>query len=204
MLMHILNVCVGLTFSGGIIDMFLFGVLQGQAKTNWLMFIPVGLIYFTVYYFMFSFLIRKLDLKTPGREKEDKEIKLYTRADMAAEHQKEGEETDGSDLSALIAAGLGGKENIKDVDCCVTRLRCTIADPSKVNDRMLQKSGSRGIVKKGDGVQIIYGPMVTVIKSNLEDYLGSRSTESPCGRRDAGGGSGNCLYAGQWRSSRTG
>lgn len=173
MLMHILNVCVGLTFSGGIIDMFLFGVLQGQAKTNWLMFIPVGLIYFTVYYFMFSFLIRKLDLKTPGREKEDKEIKLYTRADMAAEHQKEGEETDGSDLSALIAAGLGGKENIKDVDCCVTRLRCTIADPSKVNDRMLQKSGSRGIVKKGDGVQIIYGPMVTVIKSNLEDYLAS-------------------------------
>ena len=211
MLMHILNVCVGLTFSGGIIDMFLFGVLQGQAKTNWLMFIPVGLIYFTVYYFMFSFLIRKLDLKTPGREKEDKEIKLYTRADMAAEHQKEGEETDGSDLSALIAAGLGGKENIKDVDCCVTRLRCTIADPSKVNDRMLQKSGSRGIVKKGDGVQIIYGPMVTVIKSNLEDYLASslsdRAAEAPrapCGRRDAGGGSGNCLYAGQWRSSRTG
>lgn len=183
MLMHILNVCVGLTFSGGIIDMFLFGVLQGQAKTNWLMFIPVGLIYFTVYYFMFSFLIRKLDLKTPGREKEDKEIKLYTRADMAAEHQKEGEETDGSDLSALIAAGLGGKENIKDVDCCVTRLRCTIADPSKVNDRMLQKSGSRGIVKKGDGVQIIYGPMVTVIKSNLEDYLASslsdRAAEAP-------------------------
>ena len=173
MLMHILNVCVGLTFSGGIIDMFLFGVLQGQAKTNWLMFIPVGLIYFTVYYFMFSFLIRKLDLKTPGREKEDKEIKLYTRADMAAEHQKEGEETDGSDLSALIAAGLGGKENIKDVDCCVTRLRCTIADPSKVN----------GIVKKGDGVQIIYGPMVTVIKSNLEDYLASslsdRAAEAP-------------------------
>lgn len=183
MLMHILNVCVGLTFSGGIIDMFLFGVLQGQAKTNWLMFIPVGLIYFTVYYFMFSFLIRKLDLKTPGREKEDKEIKLYTRADMAAEHQKEGEETDGSDLSALIAAGLVWKENIKDVDCCVTRLRCTIADPSKVNDRMLQKSGSRGIVKKGDGVQIIYGPMVTVIKSNLEDYLASslsdRAAEAP-------------------------
>ena len=157
MLMHILNVCVGLTFSGGIIDMFLFGVLQGQAKTNWLMFIPVGLIYFTVYYFMFSFLIRKLDLKTPGREKEDKEIKLYTRADMAAEHQKEGEETDGSDLSALIAAGLGGKENIKDVDCCVTRLRCTIADPSKVNDRMLQKSGSRGIVKKETGFRLSMG-----------------------------------------------
>ena len=89
---------------------------------------------------MFSFLIRKLDLKTPGREKEDKEIKPYTRADMAAAHQKEGEETDGSDLSALIAAGLGGTENIKDVDCCVTRLRCTIADPSKVNDRMLQKA----------------------------------------------------------------
>lgn len=211
MLMHILNVCVGLTFSGGIIDMFLFGVLQGQAKTNWLMFIPVGLIYFTVYYFMFSFLIRKLDLKTPGREKEDKEIKLYTRADMAAEHQKEGEETDGSDLSALIAAGLGGKENIKDVDCCVTRLRCTIADPSKVNDRMLQKKRITGHCKKrrrGSDYLWADGHCYKIKSGRLSGQQlvgqGSRSTESPCGRRDAGGGSGNCLYAGQWRSSRTG
>lgn len=83
MLMHMLKICVGLTFSGGIIDMFLFGTLQGQSKTNWLMFIPVGIVYFTVYYFLFSFLIRKLDLKTPGREKEDQNIKLYTRADVA-------------------------------------------------------------------------------------------------------------------------
>lgn len=184
MLMHMLKVCVGLTFSGGIIDLFLFGALQGQSKTNWLMVIPVGILYFAVYYFLFSFLIKKLDLKTPGREKENHEIKLYTRADMDAGNTETDTEIDGSDLSALITAGLGGKENVKDVDCCVTRLRCTIADPSKVNDRLLRTSGSRGIVKKGDGVQIIYGPMVTVIKSNLEDYLASsisdrKGTEIP-------------------------
>lgn len=171
MLMHMLNVCVGMTFSGGIIDMFLFGVLQGQSKTNWIMFIPVGIVYFIVYYFLFSFLIRKLNLKTPGRETEEEEIKLYTRSDMEAAKPEDGSEIEGTDMSALIAAGLGGKENIKDIDCCVTRLRCTIACPDKVNDRVLKQSGSRGIIKKGDGIQIIYGPQVTVIKSNLEDYL---------------------------------
>mgnify|MGYP000181887354 CR=1 FL=1 len=183
MLMHILKVCVGLTFSGGIIDMFLFGILQGQAKTNWLMFIPVGIVYCTVYYFLFSFLIRKLDLKTPGREKEEQNVKLYTRADVSEKPLEGDIDIDGSDISALIVAGLGGKSNVKDVDCCVTRLRCTISDPGKVNDRILRESGSRGIVKKGDGVQIIYGPLVTVIKSNLEDYLASslsdRVAEAP-------------------------
>lgn len=183
MLMHMLKVCVGLTFSGGIIDMFLFGTLQGQSKTNWLMFIPVGIVYFTVYYFLFNFLIRKLDLKTPGREKEDQNIKLYTRADVAEKPLEGSPDIDGSDISALIVAGLGGKSNVKDVDCCVTRLRCTISDPGRVNDRILRESGSRGIVKKGDGVQIIYGPLVTVIKSNLEDYLASslsdRAAEAP-------------------------
>lgn len=170
MLMHILKVCVGMTFSGGIIDMFLFGILQGQEKTNWFMFVPVGIVYFIVYYFVFGFLIKKFDWKTPGRDVEEKEIKLFTRSDLK-ERNAGISDTDGSEISALIAEGLGGKNNIKDIDCCVTRLRCTVKDASLVQDSLLKQSGSRGVLKKGDGVQIIYGPLVTVIKSNLEAYL---------------------------------
>lgn len=170
MLMHIFKVCVGMTFSGGIIDMFLFGILQGQEKTNWMMFLPIGIIYFVVYYFLFHFLIEKLDLKTPGREEDKKEVKLYTRADMDTVKESSLED---EDISALIALGLGGKNNIKDIDCCVTRLRCTVEDPGKVDDEILKQSGSRGIMKRGDGIQLIYGPQVTVIQSNLQAYLAS-------------------------------
>lgn len=170
MLMHVLKVCVGMTFSGGIIDMFLFGILQGQEKTNWLMFLPVGAVYFLVYYFLFSFLIKKMDLRTPGREEDKREVKLYTRADMDTAKESI---LDDAEISALIVLGLGGKDNIKDIDCCVTRLRCTVEDPRKVDDEALKQSGSRGIMKKGDGIQLIYGPQVTVIQSNLQAYLAS-------------------------------
>lgn len=170
MLMHILKVCVGMTFSGGIIDMFLFGILQGQEKTNWMMFLLAGIVYFIVYYFLFHFLILRFDIKTPGREEDSKETKLYTRKDFDAAVETKLE---GAEVSALIAAGLGGKNNIKDIDCCVTRLRCTVADASKVDDGLLKKSGSRGVMKKGDGIQLIYGPQVTVIQSNLQAYLSS-------------------------------
>lgn len=173
MLMHMLNVCVGMTFSGGIIDMFLFGILQGQEKTNWMTFLFVGIIYFVGYYFLFNFLIKKFDLKTPGREEEEEETKLYTRDDLNAAIAAKETGIEGAQLSALIAAGLGGKDNIKDMDCCATRLRCMVADADLVKDSILRQSGSRGIVKRGNAVQIIYGPMVTVIKSDLEAYLTS-------------------------------
>lgn len=170
MLMHIFKVGVGMTFSGGLIDLTLFGILQGNAKTNWI-FIPiVGIVYFFLYYFIFSFMIRKFNYITPGREKDDEETKLYTRADVNARKEK-------GNTSALIVKGLGGKANISDVDCCATRLRITVKDASKVNEGVLKQSGASGVIKKGNGVQVIYGPKVTVIRSELEDYLSMNISE---------------------------
>ena len=168
MIAHILNIAVGLTFSGGLLDLFLFGILQGNAKTSWLRIIPVGIIYFLLYYGIFKFLILKFDLKTPGREDEDVETKLYTKADYNAAKESG---VKGAEVSALITAGLGGKANIEDVDCCATRLRCTIKDPEKVQEALLKQSGSRGVILKGKGIQVIYGPQVAVLKTNLEAFL---------------------------------
>ncbi len=173
MIAHMLNIAVGLTFSGGLLDFFLFGILQGNEKTSWLLVIPVGIIYFFLYYFIFKILILKFDLKTPGREDSDTETKLYTRADVNArkENQNNKETTSNDSISEAITRGLGGKKNISDVDCCATRLRCTVKDASLINDGILKATGASGVVHKGNGVQVIYGPNVTVIKSNLEDYL---------------------------------
>ena len=168
MIAHILNIAVGLTFSGGLLDLFLFGILQGNAKTSWLRIIPVGIIYFLLYYGIFKFLILKFDLKTPGREDEDVETKLYTKADYNAAKESG---VKGAEVSALITAGLGGKANIEDVDCCATRLRCTIKEPAKVEEALLKQSGSRGVILKGKGIQVIYGPQVAVLKTNLEAFL---------------------------------
>lgn len=173
MIAHMLNIAVGLTFSGGLLDLFLFGILQGNEKTSWLLIIPVGIIYFFLYYFIFSFLIKKMNLKTPGREDDDQEVKLYTKADVNAKREnasKNGEAVQ-DELSELITRGLGGKKNIDGVDCCATRLRCTVIKPDLVDDALLRSTGASGVIHKGSGIQIVYGPHVTVIKSNLEDYL---------------------------------
>lgn len=175
MFMHIFNVGVGMTFSGGLIDLTLFGIMQGNAKTNWIWVVIVGIVYFIVYYFLFSFLIKKFNFKTPGRDENEEEVKLYTRNDVNAKNSKENNEENGANIedkiSAMICKGLGGKKNISDVDCCATRLRCTVYKSDLVDDDLLKSTGASGVIRKGEGVQIIYGPKVTVIKSNLEDYL---------------------------------
>lgn len=181
MIAHILNIAVGLTFSGGFIDLFIFGILQGNGKTDWIRIIPVGIIYFILYFVIFSFLIKKLDLKTPGRE-DTEETKLYTKADYKARQEGGSQNFEKAvnpedEKSMLITRGLGGKKNISDVDCCATRLRCTVVDPEKVKDAVLKQTGPSGIIKKGQGIQIIYGPSVSVIKSNLEEYLASAPAE---------------------------
>lgn len=172
MIAHILNIAVGLTFSGGLLDFFLFGILQGNEKTSWMRVIPVGVLYFFLYYFIFKFMIKKFDFKTPGRENDDVETKLYTKADVNARKEAQNDGVASEDaMSEAITRGLGGKKNISDVDCCATRLRCTVHDAAKVSDSILKATGASGVVHKGNGVQVIYGPNVTVIKSNLEDYL---------------------------------
>ena len=178
MLMHVFHVGVGMTFSGGFIDLFLFGILQGNAKTNWIWIVIVGAVYFIVYYFLFRFMIEKMDLKTPGRE-DSEEVKLYRRSDVDAKNKggAAGNAAVEDELSQAICRGLGGRKNISDVDCCATRLRCTVFKAELVNDACLKATGASGVIHKGNGVQIIYGPRVTVIKSDLEDYLAAAPEE---------------------------
>ena len=188
MLMHICNVGVGMTFSGGLIDLFLFGILQGNKKTGWLWIVVVGVFYFLMYCAVFLVLIRKLDYKTPGREV-GAAAKLYTRSDV--EQRKEERKGTGpgqagreksagktGTRSGEILKGLGGPDNITDVDCCATRLRCTVKDEKKVDESVLKATGASGVIRKGKGVQIIYGPQVSVIKSDLEEYLEKYGDES--------------------------
>lgn len=172
MLMHILNVGVGMTFSGGLIDLVLFGVMQGNAKTHWVWVVVVGAVYFVLYYIIFRFMISKFDYKTPGRD-DAEEVKLYTRADVNARSAASGSTATAGDdpVSALIVEGLGGADNLSDVDCCATRLRCTVKDVALVKQDVLKASGASGVICKGDGVQVVYGPKVAVIKAKLEDYL---------------------------------
>ncbi|MDB8822167.1 maltose/glucose-specific PTS transporter subunit IIC [Peptostreptococcus anaerobius] len=181
MLMHIMKVAVGMTFSGGLIDMTLFGILQGQSKTNWIGIVIAGIGYFVVYYFLFSFLIKKFNLKTPGREDDaNAEVKLYTKADVNAKKGKassKGANASDDELSIAIVHGLGGKSNIESVDNCITRLRCVVVDSKKVKDDVLKATGAAGVIKSGSGVQVIYGPKVSIIKSNLEEYLENSTVE---------------------------
>lgn len=165
MLMHICNVGVGLTFSGGFIDLLLFGILQGNSKTNWVWVIIIGVGYFITYYFLFCYLIRKMDIKTPGRD-DTKKVKLYTSEDVEMRRRFRNE-----DFSEQICKGLGGKANISDIDCCATRIRCTVRKAVLVNDELLKATGASGVIHKGNGVQIVYGPQVTVIYTKLQDYM---------------------------------
>ena len=176
MLMHILGVGVGMTFSGGIIDLTLFGILQGNAKTNWIMIPLVGVAYFIIYFFLFRFLILRKNLATPGREDDTEETKLYTRKDYNAKNNIDdvslnSQKADTNHTSRLILDGLGGKENIVSLDCCATRLRVSVKNSEIVRDSLLKQSGAAGVIKKGNGIQVVYGPQVAVIKSELEDYL---------------------------------
>ena len=154
MLMHILNVGIGMTFSGGFLDFFLFGILQGNTKTSWLHVIPVGILYFIVYFIVFRVMILKFNYQTPGHEKDN--ATPVNNAD---------------NKSQQILDGLGGLENISDLSCCATRLRVTLHRPSKLNKQKLLATGAAAVVANGDGVQIVYGPEVTVIHARLQDYI---------------------------------
>lgn len=174
LLMHLFNVSVGMTFSGGAIDLFLFGVLQGNAKTNWILIPIIGIFYAVLYYFVFSIMITKLNLTTPGREADGQESKLFTGQDYRMRH---AENKAFDHQSSLIVRGLGNADNISDLDCCATRLRVTVKHPESVNETLLKESGASGVIQKGTGIQIIYGPHVSVIKSKLDDFMEHNGSE---------------------------
>ncbi|MDR0734962.1 MAG: PTS transporter subunit EIIC, partial [Elusimicrobiota bacterium] len=171
-LSHIFDIAVGTTFSCGLIDLVLYGVLQGEAKTHWARILPIFAVYFTGYYFFFKFVINKWDLMTPGREPEERESKLYTKADyLAAKAAGAAGSEQAGDQIALIIAGLGGKANIADLDCCATRLRLNVKDGALVRKDTLKKAGALGAYVRGNAVQVIFGPQVSAIKPRIEERL---------------------------------
>ena len=182
MLMGIFNVFIGMTFSGGVIDYALFGLLPAGAgvKTNWLTVILVGIVYFVVYYFLFYFLITKLNLKTPGREDDNEETKLFTKADYqkgkgndtTAAAPKTAGKGEIAEKAPLVLAALGGESNIVSVDACITRLRVEVKDKAQVNKDELKNLGAAGVVEVGNGIQAIFGAKADGYKNAINEILG--------------------------------
>lgn len=182
MLMGVLNVFIGMTFSGGFIDYALFGLLPAGAgvPTKWLTVLLVGIVYFIVYYFVFYFMITKFNLKTPGRDENEGETKLYTKADF--QNSKGGAteaaapRTSGkgeiAEKAPLVLAALGGEENIVSVDACITRLRVEVKDKANVNKDELKNLGAAGVVEVGNGIQAIFGAKADAYKNAINEILG--------------------------------
>lgn len=161
MVMNILNVRVGLTFSGGLVDYIVFGILPGTNgfQTRWYLVIVVGIIVAIIYYFIFKFAIRKFNLKTPGR-------------DDVKSGEKE-EKISGDALAVGVLEALGGKENLISLDSCITRLRVEVKDTKVVNDDSLKKLGASGVLKVGaHGVQAIFGSKAQFICNDLKKMTG--------------------------------
>ena len=181
MLMGVLNVFIGMTFSGGFIDYALFGLLPAGAgvPTKWLTVLLVGIVYFIVYYFVFYFLITKMNLKTPGRDENEGETKLYTKADF---QNAKGGNTEAAPEAAgkgeigekapLVLAALGGEGNIVSVDACITRLRVEVKDKANVNKDELKNLGAAGVVEVGNGIQAIFGAKADAYKNAINEILG--------------------------------
>ncbi len=176
MLMDIFNVFVGMTFSGGLIDFTLFGLLPAGAgvPTNWIYIVLVGLVFFVLYYVVFNFCIKKFNLKTPGREEDEED------GNTASGDQK------GLALAIQVLEHLGGKENITNLDACITRLRVGLSDIKKVNKAALRSLGAAGVMEVGDNVQVIFGGKSDVIKNDILDIIeGKVSAEALAAAKEA-------------------
>lgn len=156
----ILNVSIGNTFSGGLIDFTLFGVLQGNEKTNWIYVLIIGIIWFALYYFTFRFLITKFNVMTPGREEEGAEVKVISKESM-------------NDVAGEIIVALGGQENIEDVDACITRLRVAVKDINKVDKDKIKNLGATAVLEVKGGIQAIFGAMADPLKQKINEILGN-------------------------------
>ncbi|MPQ43269.1 PTS transporter subunit EIIC [Clostridium tarantellae] len=155
----LLNISVGNTFSGGLIDFSLFGVLQGNDKTNWILILVVGVVWACLYYFTFRFLITKFNVMTPGRDEDCEEIKVITKDSIFK-------------TASEILEALGGKENIDDVDACITRLRVAVKDVKKVDKEKLKVLGATAVLEVRGGIQAIFGAMADPLKQKINEILG--------------------------------
>ena len=155
----ILNISIGNTFSGGLIDFTLFGVLQGNDKTNWIYVLIVGVIWFALYYFTFRFLITKFNVMTPGREADSEEVKVVTKDSM-------------NETATQILEALGGEENLDDVDACITRLRVAVKDVSKVDKDRIKALGATAVLEVKGGIQAIFGAKADPLKQKINEIIG--------------------------------
>ena len=203
-LCHIFGIAMGTTFSDGLIDFILYGVLPGQAKSNWMMMLPIFAGYAVLYFVTFKFFIMKWDLKTPGREADDEEVKMVSKDEyrkatgvgVAGGAAAAGVPADFDTKSATILAGVGGVDNVTEIDCCATRLRLTLVDGSKVDEAKLKSTGAGGVVIKGNAIQVIYGPSVTIVKANFEEFVeGIRDGSINRQMAEAAGGGGSAAPA---------
>ena len=150
--------------ANGIIDFVLYNLPLGTTKANWPMYIAVGLTMSALYFLIFRFLILRFDMKTPGREEEDQQTRLYSKQEYQAKGNNDG-------LGTLIIEGLGGRDNIEVVDNCYTRLRVTVKDVAQINEPQLKATGAKGIIKQGNNVQVVYGLHVKKMREAVETFL---------------------------------
>lgn len=157
MLMQLLNVKIAVTFSGGLIDFILLGVIPN--RTNWWWVLIIGVAFFVIYYFGFRFIIRKLDLRTPGREEEEEDINIDI--------------SDGT-LAAEVLKALGGAKNIKYLDSCITRLRVTVKKLSLVDKTKLRSLGAVDFMTIGNNIQSVFGPKSDMLKEQIKDIMNGK------------------------------
>ncbi|WP_339295543.1 PTS transporter subunit EIIC [Paenibacillus sp. FSL W7-1279] len=159
MIADMLSVRIGNTFSGGAIDFMLFGVLQGNAKTNWIYVIIVGLLWAIIYYLVFRFLIAKFNVATPGRESDGESVSVETKDSIGETAMK-------------VLNALGGKENLEDVDACITRLRVAVKDVSKVDKDTIKELGATAVLEVKGGIQAVFGAKADLIKQKINEAIG--------------------------------
>lgn len=169
MIMQMLNVAVGITFSRGIIDFTFFGLLQGMSKTSYQWILILGPVYALLYYYIFKFMILRFNYPTPGRL--GGENKLYKRKDYQEKKSADtSDETTADSLIDSIVSSLGNSENILSIDACITRLRITVKDESLVSpDNEWKNLGAQGVIRSGKGIQIIYGTQAEIYKNQIKE-----------------------------------
>ncbi|MFI3249605.1 MAG: PTS transporter subunit EIIC [Eubacteriales bacterium] len=160
-LIDFFNIAIFGTFSAGLIDFSLFGILQGNDKTNWMLVIPIGIVWGFLYYGLFTFAIKKYNLMTPGRAEEDETFvtKVETKATIKED-------------AVLVIAALGGEENLENVDACITRLRVSVRDASLVSRDELKKIGATDVLEVAGGIQAIFGAKAILYKNAIHDIMG--------------------------------